>query len=95
MFFKCLIEKFTEMRTYKVERSDILYNLDGKSMVCTFTITHIKTREKYVFNNVYLAEDNKEAFLIFPSTNEKVYINSENEKELLLYRVQVKNKLKN
>ena len=79
MFCKCLIEKFTEMRTYKVERSDILYNRDGKSMVCTFTITHIKTQEKHIFKNIYLANDNKEAFLVFPLTNEEVYINRGNE----------------
>lgn len=47
-------------------------------MVCTFTITHTGTQEQHVFKNIYLAEDNKDAFLVFPSTNEEVYINREN-----------------
>jgi len=75
------------MRTYKVERSNVLYNWDKKSMICTFTITHIETQEKFVYKNIYLAENNKEAFLMFPSTNEKVYINRGREKELLSYTV--------
>lgn len=65
------------MRTYKVERSNILYNKDKKSLFCTFTITHIKTREKFVYKNIFLALDNKDAFLVFPSTNETIYINRE------------------
>lgn len=75
------------MQAYKVERSNVIYNKDERSMVCTFTITHIKTQEKYIFKNVFLAEENKEAFLVFPSTNEKVYINKEQVKELLSYRI--------
>jgi len=75
------------MGTYKVERSNVLYYRDMKSINCTFTITHVKTQEKHVYENIYLATDNKEAFLVFPSTNEKIYINLEKEKELLSYRV--------
>ena len=67
------------MSKYRVDRSNISYNNNQKSMICTFTITHVETREKFVFNNIFLAEDNKEAFLVFPATNEKVYINRENE----------------
>lgn len=46
-------------------------------MICNFTITNTETQEKHVFKNIYLAEDNKDAFLVFPSTNEEVYINRE------------------
>lgn len=63
------------MNKYSIERSNISYNNDHKSMICTFTITHIESQEKFVFNNIYLAEDNKEAYLVFPTTNEKVYLN--------------------
>ncbi|MFW6275562.1 MAG: hypothetical protein ACOC2M_02905 [bacterium] len=66
------------MDKYKVERSNITYNNYKKSMICTFTITNNETQEQHVFKNIYLAEDNKDAFLIFPSTNEEVYINREN-----------------
>jgi len=48
-------------------------------MICTFTITHIKTQESHIYKNIYLAKDNKEAFLVFPFTNEEVYINREDE----------------
>jgi len=44
-------------------------------MVCTFTVTDNETEEMHVYNNIFLDKNNKEAFLIFPSTNEKVYIN--------------------
>ena len=67
------------MDKYKVERSDISYYNDRKSMICTFTITHLKTQTKHIFKNIYLAKDNNEAFLVFPFTNEEVYINRENE----------------
>lgn len=60
---------------YKVERSNIIYSENKKSMFCTFTITHAETQEKFVFKNIYLAADNKDAFLIFPSTGDEVYIN--------------------
>ena len=66
------------MRNYKIKRSNISYNGDKKSMICTFSITHIKTKETHIFNNIYLEEDYKEAFLVFPSTNEEVYINKKN-----------------
>ena len=46
-------------------------------MICNFTVTNTETQEKHVFKNIYLAEDNKDAFLVFPSTNEEVYINRE------------------
>ena len=75
------------MRTYKVERSNIRYNPNKKSMVCTFTVTNNETKETHVYNNIFLAKNNKEAFLIFPSTNEKVYINRK--KELRSLQVQV------
>ena len=63
------------MRTYKIERSNIKYNPGKHSMVCTFTVTDNDTEEMHVYNNIFLDKNNKEAFLIFPSTNEKVYIN--------------------
>lgn len=63
------------MAKYKVERSKILYNKSKNSMICTFTITYNKTQERYVFKNIFLDENNKEAFLVFPTTNEEVYIN--------------------
>lgn len=65
------------MGKYIVERSNILYNNYKKSMICNFTITNTETQEKHVFKNIYLAEDNKDAFLVFPSTNEEVFINRE------------------
>jgi len=70
--------KFVRMDKYKVERSNITCNNYKKSMICTFTITNKETQEQHVFKNIYLAEDNKDAFLIFPSTNEEVYINRGN-----------------
>lgn len=66
------------MGKYKVERSNISYNYLKKSMISTFTITNTGTQEIHVFKNIFLAEDNKDAFLVFPSTNEEVYINREN-----------------
>ncbi len=71
--------KFIETRTYKVERSNVTYFKGKKSMICNFTITHIETKEKYVYKNIYLARDNKDAYIIFPTTSEKVYINREEE----------------
>lgn len=47
-------------------------------MICDFTITNTETQENHVFKNVFLAEDNEDAFLVFPSTNEEVYINRKN-----------------
>lgn len=67
------------MSRYKVERSNVSYYGDRKSMNCTFTITHLQTQEKHVFKNIYLAQENREAFLVFPFTNEEVYINREKE----------------
>jgi len=66
------------MGKYKVERSNISYNNLQKSMISNFTITNTETQENHVFKNIFLAEDNKDAFLVFPSTNEEVYINREN-----------------
>lgn len=77
--------KIIEMRTYKVERSNVTYYEGRKSIICNFTITHIETREKYVYKNIYLARDNKDAYIIFPTTNEKVYINREEEVLSSLY----------
>ena len=67
--------KFVRMGKYKVERSNISYNNHKKSMICTFTITNKETQEQHVFKNIFLAEDNEDAFLVFPTTNEEVYIN--------------------
>ncbi len=67
--------KKTKLSKYTIERSNIINSSDRKSMIGTFTLTHIATRKKFVFNNIYLAIDNREAFLIFPFTNEEVYIN--------------------
>ena len=66
------------MAKYIVERSNISYNSYKKSMICDFTITNTETQENHVFKNVFLAEDNEDAFLVFPSTNEEVYINRKN-----------------
>lgn len=66
------------MGKYKVERSNVSYINNKKGMICTFTITNEETREKHVFNNIYLSEDNNDAFLVFPATNEEVFINREN-----------------
>jgi hypothetical protein len=67
------------MCNYKIKRSNISFNSDNKSMICTFTITHTKTKETHIFKNIYLAKDYTDAFLVFPSTNEEVYINKNND----------------
>lgn len=66
------------MNSYKIERSNIMYKRGKKRMVCTFTVTHIETQETHVYNNIFLDKDNQEAFLVFPYTNEEVYINRKN-----------------
>jgi hypothetical protein len=51
-------------------------------MICTFTITHKETQEEFVFKNIFLAKNNKDAYLVFPTTNEIVYINREYQYEI-------------